>query len=163
MTVQVKQSSTPPARAEGQARFMKFVNIPMRLLLRLPFPTPLSGNLMLITFTGRKSGKVYHQPVSYVPDGDTLLTPGGGRWKLNLRHNQPIQARLHGRDVTLRPEKISDLDEIERLIGMMKLKNPNIVRFIPFIDGNGNIDHTRLETAMRYGFCIVRWHREGSR
>lgn len=163
MAAQVKQSSPAPERAERQARFMKIVNVPMRLLLRLPFPTPLSGNLMLITFTGRQSGKVYHQPVSYVPDGDTLLTPGGGRWKLNLSHDQPIHARLRGRDVVLRPEKIRDIDEIEQLIGLMKAKNPNIARFIPFIDNDGKIDRARLEAALRYGFCIVRWHHEPAR
>jgi hypothetical protein len=62
----------------------------MRALLRLPFPTPLSARLMLISFTGRKTGKVYHQPVSYVRQGDTLLTPGGGNWKWNLRDGQPV-------------------------------------------------------------------------
>ncbi|HLI50596.1 MAG TPA: nitroreductase/quinone reductase family protein [Thermomicrobiaceae bacterium] len=158
MTAQIKQSSPAPARAERQARLMKIVNVPMRLVLSLPFPTPLSRNLMLLTYTGRKSGKVYHQPVSYVPDGDTLLTPGGGRWKLNLRDGQPIHIRLRGRDVTARPEKVRDIAEIQRLIGVMKAKNPNIVRFIPFIDSNGTIDRAKLDTALRYGFCIVRWH-----
>jgi hypothetical protein len=40
---------------------------------------------MLLSLRGRKCGKMYRQPVSFVRDGDTLLTPGGGRWKLNLR------------------------------------------------------------------------------
>lgn len=44
---------------------------------------------MLVSFRGRKSGKAYQQPVSYVPDGDTLLTPGGGKWKVNLLEGQP--------------------------------------------------------------------------
>lgn len=34
---------------------------------------------MLISFAGRKTGKAYRQPVSYVRHGDTLLTPGGGK------------------------------------------------------------------------------------
>jgi hypothetical protein len=57
---------------------MRVINVPMRLLLRLPFATPLSGQLMVISFTGRKTGKAYQQPVSYVPDGDTLLTLASG-------------------------------------------------------------------------------------
>jgi hypothetical protein len=51
---------------------MHVVNVPMRAALRPPFVTPLSGNLMLISYTGRKSGKAYRQPVSYLPDGDVL-------------------------------------------------------------------------------------------
>ena len=65
-----------PAR---QARIMRAVNVPMRVILGLPFPTPLSANLMLVAYTGVKSGRAYLQPVSYARDGDTLLTPGGGR------------------------------------------------------------------------------------
>ena len=55
---------------------MRVVNVPMRLALRLPFPTPLNRRLMLLSFTGRQTGRAYLQPVSYVPEGDTLLTPG---------------------------------------------------------------------------------------
>ena len=68
----------------------------MRLLLRLPFRTPLNAKLMLLSFTGRKTGRAYLQPVSYVPDGDTLLTPAGGKWKLNLNEGEPIRVWLRG-------------------------------------------------------------------
>ena len=67
------------AAGRRQARMMRVVNVPMRAVLSLPFPTPLSANLMLISYTGRKSGKTYRQPVSYVRDGDVLLTPGGSK------------------------------------------------------------------------------------
>ena len=65
-----------------QARVMRVMNVPMRAILGLPFPTPLGRRLMLLFLTGRKTGRRYRQPVSYVRDGDTLLTPGGGNWKL---------------------------------------------------------------------------------
>lgn len=68
--------TTPtPARRRRQARLMRLVNIPMRALLQLPLPTPLGSRLMLVTITGRRTGRRYCQPVSYVRDGDTLLTP----------------------------------------------------------------------------------------
>jgi hypothetical protein len=60
----------------------------MRLILGLPTSTPLGKRLMLAYLTGRKSGRHYRQPISYVRDGGTLLTPGGGRWKLNLVEGQ---------------------------------------------------------------------------
>ena len=87
------------AAGRRQARIMKAVNVPMRAVLRLPFPTPLSANLMLISYTGVKSGKAYRQPVSYARDGETLLTPGGGRWTLNLKDGRKVRLRLRGRDV----------------------------------------------------------------
>src|SRR6266545_8238545 len=111
--------SQRPKRPLGrriQARVMGILNVPMRVLLRLPFQTPLSGRLMLVSFTGRKTGKAYQQPVSYVQQGDTLLSPGGGKWKLNLREGQPVRIRLRGRDVLARPEFVRDAGEVERLL-----------------------------------------------
>ena len=82
-----------PLRRKIQARVFRVVNVPMRFVLGMPFPTPLGARLMLISFTGRRTGKAYRQPVSYVRDGDVLLTPGGGRWKFNLRRC-PMAATL---------------------------------------------------------------------
>ncbi|HWF34708.1 MAG TPA: nitroreductase/quinone reductase family protein, partial [Solirubrobacteraceae bacterium] len=99
-----------------QAKVMRVINVPMRLVLGLPFPTPLGRRLMLVYLTGRRTGRHYRQPVSYVRDGDTLLTPGGGNWKLNLAEDHPVRIRLAGRDIVARPELIGDVDEVERLL-----------------------------------------------
>jgi hypothetical protein len=46
-----------PATLRRQARLMNVVNVPMRLLLQLPFKTPLSSQLMLLYLTGRKPAR----------------------------------------------------------------------------------------------------------
>ena len=142
-----------------RARIMRAVNVPMRAVLSLPFATPLSGNLMLISYTGRKSGKAYRQPVSYVRDGDVLLTPGGGRWTLNLADGRPTRIRLRGRDTPARPELVTDPAELERLLGVITEKNPRAARFIPIPRRpDGRLDPDALDAALQHGFCIVRWH-----
>jgi deazaflavin-dependent oxidoreductase (nitroreductase family) len=161
ITKEVMMSERPkrPLRRRLQARLMSVLNIPMRVLLRLPFPTPLSGRLMLLSYTGRKSGKAYQQPVSYVEQGDTLLTPGGGNWKWNLQNGQPVRIKLRGRDVLARPELIQDPDEIERLLAVMTAANPRVSAFVGIPKGaDGRLDRARLETAVSYGFRIIRWH-----
>jgi hypothetical protein len=141
-----------------QARRMRIVNVPMRLVLALPFRTPLSGQLMLVFFTGRKSGKHYRQPVSYVADGDMLLTPGGGNWKLNLSDNRPVRVRLRGRDVQARPEFVRDPVEVKGLLEKMMASNPRLTSFIPFIGADKRINEAEMAMAIEHGFCIVRWH-----
>jgi hypothetical protein len=137
---------------------MRVVNVPMRVLLRLPLRTPLSGRLMLVSYTGRKTGKAYEQPVSYVQQGDTLLSPGGGAWKWNLRDGQLVRIRLGGRAVLARPELIADPNEIGRLLEVMMAANPGVRAFVGIPNGpDGRLDRERLETAVRYGFRIVRW------
>src|SRR5947209_1935219 len=140
----VQRAPVRPNRMVAQARLMAVINVPMRLILGLPFATPLSRQLMLLHLTGRKSGKRYVQPVSYVPDGNTLLTPGGGRWKLNLKPSECVRLRLRGRDVLARPELIRDVDQIELLLRRMQSANPRITRFVPFAGSRGEVDHASL-------------------
>lgn len=142
-----------------QARRMRIANVPMRAVLGLPFRTPLSGQLMLLHYTGRKTGKRYRQPVSYIEAGDALLTPGGGRWKLNLRDGEPITVRLRGKLVRLRPEQVRDPDEVERLLGYMLSQNQRLASFVPFVGKDGTIDRQVLENAVQHGFRVVRWER----
>jgi len=142
-----------------RARIMRAVNVPMRAVLSLPVPTPLSANLMLISYTGRKTGKAYRQPVSYARDGEVLLTPGGGRWTLNLAGGRPVRIRLRGRDVAARPELVTHAAEVERLLGVIAAKNPRAARFIPIPRrADGRLEPEALDAALRHGFCIVRWH-----
>lgn len=97
--------------------------------------------------------------MSYVRQGTTLLTPGGGRWKLNLHEGRPERIRLRGRDVRARPELIADLGEVERLLGVMTDANPRVRSFVGVpIGPDGRLDPIRLETAIKHGFRVVRWH-----
>ena len=112
------------AAMRRRSRIFRVVNVPMRAVLSLPFPTPLSRNLMLVRYTGRKSGRVYRQPLSYARDGAALLTPGGGRWTLNMEGGRPLQIRLRGRDVSARPELVREPGEVERLLDVIVAGEP---------------------------------------
>ena len=124
-------AQTEQARRQRQARLMKIANVPMRALLALPFPTPAGGRLMLAHLTGRKSGRHYRQPLSYIRDGDVLLTPGGGRWTANLADGRPVLLRIKGHDVTATPELVRDPAEVENLLDAMAAKNPALAKFVP--------------------------------
>jgi hypothetical protein len=153
------EGSKRPLSRRLQAGFMSVINVPMRAFLGLPFATPLGGRLMLVSLTGRKTGKHYRQPLSYVKQGNLLLTPGGGKWKLNLREGEPVRIRMRGRDVFARPDLVSDIDEIERLLAVMTAANPSVASFVAIPKGpDGRLDRIRLEAAIRYGFRIVRWY-----
>jgi hypothetical membrane protein len=158
----VAAHSKRPLSRQLQARIMGVINVPMRVVLGLPFATPLAGRLMLVSLIGRKTGKHYRQPLSYVQEGDVLLTPGGGKWKLNLREGEPVPIRLRGLNVLARPELVSDQDEIERLLVVMTAANPSVRSFVGIPKGaNGRLDSIRLQAAIQYGFRIVRWHLAG--
>jgi hypothetical protein len=154
----VSTTSDQAGRMRRQATLMRIVNAPMRKILGLPFRTPLAGRLMLVTLTGRRTGTIYHQPVSYVRDADTLLTPGGGKWKLNLQAGRPETIRLGGRDIQARPEIVQEAGEVDRLLRLMAAANPSITKFIPIPrDRDGHFDRDKLQAATSNGFRIIRW------
>ncbi len=78
----------------------KILNPFVRLILRSPLHGMLSGALLLITYQGRKSGRLYTLPVQYVQSGDVIyIAPGAPSrktWWRNLRGGAPVQIRLRG-------------------------------------------------------------------
>src|SRR5579862_5727630 len=141
------------AAMRRRARIMRAANVPMRAALSLPFATPLSGNLMLISHVGRKTGRQYRQPVSYVRDGDTLLTPGGGRWTRNLETGRPVSLRLSGKDHPAIPTIIDDLEEVQRHLTVIVTANPAAKKFMPIaLDEQGRPDRDTLMIAIEHGF-----------
>jgi hypothetical protein len=158
MTDETRPPRSQPLLTRVLPIVFRVVNVPMRMILAAPFATPLGKRLMLAYLTGRKSGRNYRQPISYVRDGETLLTPGGGRWKLNLVEGQPTHVRVNGRDLLLGHELVRDPLEVERLLGVMSAKNPAVERFTPIPkQPDGHYDRERLNNAIRHGFRIVRW------
>lgn len=73
----------------------------VKLLLRSPLHGLGSGGLLLITYTGHKSGRQYTVPVNYMRDDDLLRTTSFKHrtWWRSLRGGVPVLLRLRGRDV----------------------------------------------------------------
>lgn len=68
------------------------------LLLCSPLHSVLSRRVMLITFAGRRSGKTYTTPVSYIRDGNTVTCFTRARWWANLTGGARVTLRLEGRN-----------------------------------------------------------------
>ena len=83
-----------------QALLNRIANPAVRLLLRSPFHRLFGGALMLITVTGRRSGRRYTTPVqAAAPDPDTLYatTRRSRTWYRNLREPAPVEVVYRGR------------------------------------------------------------------
>lgn len=83
-------------------RWQKLYNPFVDRILRSPLHGLMSNSTMLISYTGRRSGKSYTTPVNYVRDGDTLLvvSPREHSWWKNLseRGGVPVVVRVRGAD-----------------------------------------------------------------
>lgn len=83
----------------------------MAWLLRSPLHGLLSSGMMLITVTGRKTGKKYTTPVGYYREGDNLwvITSRDRTWWKNLRGGAEVGLLLKRKPVRAFAEP--DLDE----------------------------------------------------
>lgn len=75
-----------------------YVNQTMKLVLRSPMHGVISKSILLITFTGRKSGKSYTTPVSYSQHGDQIFIFTHAGWWKNLCSSAPVTLRIRGQD-----------------------------------------------------------------
>ena len=80
---------------------------------------------MLLSYTGRRSGRRHTIPVIYVEDDGELLVFVGdaGRkvWWRNVREQAPVELRLRGRTVAGRAEVVPD---DEKLVALYRARHP---------------------------------------
>ena len=104
---------------------MQRLNPAVAWLLRSPLHPLLGWGLMLVTITGRRSGRVYTIPVGYQRDGDALVVlvskPARKQWWRNYRERRPIGVWLrgrgaHGHAVVVAPGSSAFRDAIERTL-----------------------------------------------
>ena len=83
----------------------------MAWVLRSPFHGMLSAGMMLITITGRKTGRKYTTPVGYYREGEYLwvITSRDRTWWKNLQGGAEVGLLLKRKPVTACAEP--DLDE----------------------------------------------------
>jgi len=57
--MEMNDNAAVAAQMQRRARQMRWANAVMRPILNLPFRTPLSKQLMLLFYTGRRTGRAY--------------------------------------------------------------------------------------------------------
>ena len=136
---------------------MRLANRFPTLLLRSPLHGLLSGGVLLLTFEGRRSGKLYTTPVNYVRDDDTVLLTTDSPWWKNLRGGAPVVLRLGGREVAGVAEPVTDGESVATAIGAMMDRFPHYGRVIGVGRGpDGRPDGTDLTKAIDAGRVLVR-------
>lgn len=105
-----------------QALFIRLGNPILATLLRSPLHAMADRSMMLISVTGRRTGKVYTTPVNYLRDGDTLMVISTRErsWWRNLRGGAEVRVYLQGQarrgQATLAEDDVSVADALGRLV-----------------------------------------------
>ncbi len=87
---------------------LRIVNPMLGFLLRTPLAGSARKQLMVLNFTGRKTGRPFSLPVSaHVIDNQLYALTGAG-WKQNFRDGAPAQVVYDGKQTAMRGELIRD-------------------------------------------------------
>jgi len=97
-------------------RVLRRFNWLLGAMLRSPLHRPLSRDLLVLDYTGRRSGRRYALPLSYVEhDGRLYLCTRNSQWWHNLRGGAAVEVRLRGRRLTARPAVLDPASDEARL------------------------------------------------
>lgn len=119
--------------------FMRLGNSFMSGLLRSPLHGLMSGSMLLIGVTGRRTGRQYVTPVNYLRDGDDLLifSLRARSWWRNARGGA-VTLRLRGADVNGRAQVIEDEAGVAETLTVCLGRAPNMARaFSVRLDAQG--------------------------
>lgn len=117
-TTTPKHADAPPAEDEAAKPvaplwIFKAISPIMKALLRSPLHRLLSGALMLLTYTGRKTGKQYTIPIGYFAwDTDELMAFSSARWWTNVRDGKPVTLLVKGRQVEAVPTVVHEREAV---------------------------------------------------
>jgi deazaflavin-dependent oxidoreductase (nitroreductase family) len=142
----------------NQKLFMKFGNGMMKTLLRSPFHKMISGNMMLVTVKGRKSGKPYTIPVNYVLDGDDVYVNSqrDRTWWRNLRGGAEAILRLRGRDFQAAGDVVEEEQGVTAQLAIYLVKAPQYARYFGVsLSPEGNINLQETARAAKSRVCIL--------
>ena len=129
--------------------FFKILNPIMKSLLKSPLHSLASERIMIITFTGRKSGKEYSTPVSYFKENGEIFCFTHGGWWRNIDGGAQVIVRVQGKDHQGFAEAISEDTEYksEYLAKMLRALPSDARYYGVTLDANGEPDIDEVNQA----------------
>jgi hypothetical protein len=147
-------------RRSAVGEFAKIMNKIPAAILRSPLHSIMSNKYLLLSLTGRRSGRRYITPVAYLKEEGSLLMTTDSPWWKNLRGKDgagaPVTVRVKGREYEGIGEVVTDETEVIRVLDRFLRVQPGYGRFVGLKRGaGGRVDPSMLEEAAR-GRVVVR-------
>jgi len=133
--------------------------------LRTPALGPARNQLMVVSFTGRKTGRRYSIPVTAHRIDDDLYALTAAPWKRNFRAGATAEVLLGGRASTMSGELIQDrsvvADLYQRFAQSYGVKTAQRLMGLKFRDDRIPTTEEFGEAAERDGLAAVRFTQPG--
>ena len=140
------------------SRTQRWFNAVARWLLRSPLHRVLSGKVMLIEVTGRRTGRRYVVPIAYAErDGAVLMGVAKATWLRNLAPHRPVTLTVRGERRVAHPEVITDEDRVAELYPAILRHNSAHGRIQQLrLEPDGSVNRADLRAGLDRGLVLVR-------
>lgn len=126
-------------------------------ILSSPLHGLLSSKRLVLTFTGRRSGKRYATPVNYLQRGREVLITTDSRWWHNLDGGAPVELRLRGRRLRATAEAVRDDDLVAEALTAVVRDHPPYGRWAHIrVGADGTPDAADVRAEVARGRVLVR-------
>ena len=152
------QERKPPRRLP-----MRAMNaVAARLVLRSPLHGLMDGKVLLLGFTGRRSGRRYTTPMSYVLDGDEVFMTTEAPWWKNLADGAPVEMRFGGRSRRGFAETLTREEDVAEVLKEILRHYPEYRRYVGVtVDEEGRPEEETVLRAARGGRVGIRVRLDG--
>jgi deazaflavin-dependent oxidoreductase (nitroreductase family) len=142
---------------------MRVMNAVPRLVLRSPLHGLMSAKTLLLGFTGRRSGRRYVTPMSYVRVGDEIVMSTEAPWWKNLVGGVPVEMRVRGEIRRGVAEAVADEEGAAEVLKTILRQYPEYRRFVGVtVDEDGRPDEETILGAVRKGRVGIRVRLDGA-
>jgi deazaflavin-dependent oxidoreductase (nitroreductase family) len=130
-------------------RWIRIINPLVAGLLRSGMHAWVSRDILLLTFTGRKSGKSYTTPLSYIRKGGTVYCFTHSPWWRNFREPSRVELLMQGAWLPgTALATAADPEAIEEPLRQFVIRVPRDARFYDLkLDREGRPDPRDLKRA----------------
>ncbi|ABL03354.1 conserved protein [Mycobacterium ulcerans Agy99] len=109
------EQSYPVEVGHPPSALLRAINPVLGFLLRTPLAGSLGNQLMVLDFTGRKSGRHFSLPLSAHVIDNVLYALTGAAWKYNFSDGATAQVVHNGKTTAMRGDLIRDPDVVADL------------------------------------------------
>ena len=154
-------TATKRANKVGKRSPHGLVNPAISRLLSSRLHFVLSGGTLILTVTGRKSGRRYDVPLNWVPsgDGDLVCFTGSGWsgwWKNVSADGTPASVTLRGERLPVTARLVRDPGAVERGLRLFLARFPSNAKPFGVALGRGRLpDEEDLALAARQGGTVM--------
>ncbi|ORB83029.1 hypothetical protein B1987_03340 [Mycobacterium kansasii] len=156
-----KQLHAVEGVSDGGQRALTIIRPLVNLLLRTPFGGSAGKHFMVLSFTGRKTGRQYSIPISAHWSDDGLFVLTRMRWKNNFRDGAPAEIHHDGKPMSMRGELIQDratvAEMVHRCAESYGLRRAQLIIGLKFRDKRIPTLAEFAEAAERLNWAVVRF------